>query len=317
MRGSTASVMRAGAKKFTAIVSSSSAVVSCCTRRRLGMAALCTITSRWPNSSHASSATCTAASTSPRSQGQSRWPSPAHRSTTSRRRSSRRATTPTVAPRSASMGASAAPIPDDAPVTSTVVPSVTCIRRRYLTPMSDSPVAAGADQAEPVSLGVRGRKVVMAVAFAVAAVAAQLLRQRGYRTWNTVWAEDGFVYAADAYRQPALSTLFRGYAGYAQFGPRLLILPARLLPVSALAAYCAIVSAAVWALLGLFVVRSSRGWIESRGLRVVLAVLVVAAPTAFYEVNANLANLGWPLLYAAAWAVASRRTGAADVAARV
>lgn len=182
--------------------------------------------------------------------------------------------------------------------------------------MSDSPVAAGADQAEPVSLGVRGRKVVMAIAFAVAAVALQLLRQRGYRTWNTVWAEDGLVYASDAYRHPALSTLFRGYAGYAQFVPRALVLPARLLPVDALGAYCAAVSALVCALLALFVYRSSMGWIRSRRLRAVIAMLAVLAPTAFYEVNANLANLGWPLLYAAAWAVASRRDSTGDVALR-
>jgi hypothetical protein len=168
----------------------------------------------------------------------------------------------------------------------------------------------------PVSLGARGRKVVWAAGFVVAAVGLQLLRQRGYRTWNTVWAEDGFVYAADAYQHPALSTLFRGYAGYAQFVPRALILPARSLPVDALGVYCAVVSAAVWALLALFVFRSSAGWIESRRLRALLAVLLVAAPTAFHEVNANLANLGWPLLYAAGWAVVSRRTSAGDVGLR-
>ena len=45
------------------------------------------------------------------------------RSSTSSSRSARRATMPTVAPRSASIGASAAPMPDDAPVTSTRAPS--------------------------------------------------------------------------------------------------------------------------------------------------------------------------------------------------
>src|ERR1019366_5468808 len=43
---------------------------------------------------------------------------------TSARRSSRRATSPTVAPRRARIRASAAPIPDDAPVTSTRDPSI-------------------------------------------------------------------------------------------------------------------------------------------------------------------------------------------------
>ena len=47
-----------------------------------------------------------------------------HRSSTSSSRSARRATMPTVAPRSARIGASAAPMPDDAPVTRIFAPSI-------------------------------------------------------------------------------------------------------------------------------------------------------------------------------------------------
>jgi len=39
-----------------------------------------------------------------------------------------------------------------------------------------------------MSFGARGRKVVTAAGFVVVAVVVQLLRQRGYRTWHTVWA---------------------------------------------------------------------------------------------------------------------------------
>src|SRR4051812_2852516 len=48
---------------------------------------------------------------------------------------------PTVAPRAASIGASAAPMPDDAPVTSTVVPSVTCTRPPSAPTISDTDVS--------------------------------------------------------------------------------------------------------------------------------------------------------------------------------
>ena len=47
-----------------------------------------------------------------------------HSASTASRRSRRRATMPTVAPRSASIGASAAPMPDDAPVTRIVEPAI-------------------------------------------------------------------------------------------------------------------------------------------------------------------------------------------------
>jgi hypothetical protein len=81
--------------------------------------------------------------------------------------------------------------------------------------------------------------------------------------------------------------------------------------------YCAVVAASVWALLALFIYRSSAGWIVSRQLRAMLAVFSVAAPVAYYEVNANLTNLGWPLLFAAFWAVVSKHDGPLDVVARV
>src|ERR1019366_8461804 len=88
----------------------------------MGTPALFTRQSRWPKASHASSATRPASSTSPRSATHIRESGASTRQSarTSARRSSRRATSPTVAP----LRASAAPIPDDAPVTSTRDPSI-------------------------------------------------------------------------------------------------------------------------------------------------------------------------------------------------
>jgi hypothetical protein len=73
--------------------------------------------------------------------------------------------------------------------------------------------------------------------FALAAVATaalcilQLLRQTGTPSWQTIWAEDGSVYSTDALRMGAIDTLFRGYAGYVQFLPRVLALAVNAVPM--------------------------------------------------------------------------------------
>jgi len=150
----------------------------------------------------------------------------------------------------------------------------------------------------------------------IAMIGAQLVRQPGARSWNTVWAEDGTVYASEAYAHPALSTLLRGYAGYTQFVPRVIALGVRPLPVAWMAPYFAVVTAVVIALLALFVYRSTEGWVQSSWLRASVMFMTALAPVIYFEVNANIANLGWPLLFASYWAFASRRDGPWDTGLR-
>ena len=95
--------------------------------RRMGTPALLTRQSRWPKASQASSATRPAQL----HVGEVRHPQPrvgaialGSRRAPRRDAASRRATRPTVAPRRARIRARAAPIPDDAPVTSTRDPSI-------------------------------------------------------------------------------------------------------------------------------------------------------------------------------------------------
>ncbi len=161
------------------------------------------------------------------------------------------------------------------------------------------------------------RSVLLGIGFVAVVTAAQLLRQSGLHVWDTVWAEDGRIYTTDALNHPATATLFRGYAGYVQLLPRLLALGTRLVPPDRIAEYLALASAVVTSLLGLVVVRSSAGWIRSELLRWTLGLMTALAPVAYFEVNANLANLGWPLVMAAFWAIASRQRGRLDVAVRV
>src|SRR5262249_43178836 len=118
MRGSTAWPIAAGVRKFTRITHSIVSVSRRVVWRRIGTPALLTSASRPPNASHASSATRTAASVSARSHTHIFALGP-QSACTSRSRSARRATIPTVYPCAASIRARAAPMPDDAPVTST------------------------------------------------------------------------------------------------------------------------------------------------------------------------------------------------------
>ena len=167
-----------------------------------------------------------------------------------------------------------------------------------------------------MSTSARWRAAVLGTSFLVVAIGLELVRQPGHRTWDTVWAEDGRVYLADVYHHPVLSTLFRGYAGYVQFVPRLVVLPARLLPVQLAAAYLAFVSAGIAALLALFVVRCTDGLVSSPWLRWLVAMLAVLTPVMLTETNANIANLGWPLLFASCWAVVSLHDGRSDTIGR-
>ena len=78
----------------------------------------------------------------------------------------------------------------------------------------------------------RVRGAAFGLAFVIGSAALVLLRQPGFASWNTVWAEDGAVYASQALSRPALHTLVTPYAGYVQLTPRLLALPVRVLPVA-------------------------------------------------------------------------------------
>jgi hypothetical protein len=108
-----------------AMTASTTSGVSSVTDLRFGMPALLTSTSTPPSSSSARRANDSIPSRSDKSTVHDRDSGEClrRRSSTSRSLSSRRAQMPTVAPRSANPSASAAPIPDDAPVTNTFLPA--------------------------------------------------------------------------------------------------------------------------------------------------------------------------------------------------
>jgi hypothetical protein len=142
-----------------------------------------------------------------------------------------------------------------------------------------------------------------------------LLRQNTTRSWDTISAEDGWLYFQQAHDH-GLAVLFRGYAGYVQLPTRLLAAPSTLVPVSGLAVYFALVSSVFCALLACFVFWASDGWVRSRAARLALASLVVLMPALGQENSANLTNTIWMLAAVAPWAFAARSERSRAVALR-
>ena len=149
----------------------------------------------------------------------------------------------------------------------------------------------------------------------VLAVVLPLLRQRGAPSWDTIWAEDGWIYFQQAHDH-GISVLFRGYAGYLQLPPRLLAAIAGLVPIDHLAAYLAVSAAVVGAGLAWFVYWASSAWVDSRPARVALASLVVLMPALGYENTATITNLIWIFAAVTPWALVSTAQGRWAVVAR-
>ena len=162
----------------------------------------------------------------------------------------------------------------------------------------------------------RARVAVLTAAAVVALTSLQLVRQSGTPSWQSVWAEDGAIYGREAFGVPLWRTLFRGYGGYVQFVPRLIATFARVVGVEGVAALFAFSAALVTALLAVFVFRCTAGWIDDPWLRGVVAVMSALAPVSYVEAGNNIANLGWPLLVGASWAIVSRQRQVADTVAR-
>lgn len=137
----------------------------------------------------------------------------------------------------------------------------------------------------------------------VAAVAGSAwpgrLALAGVTPWNTVWAEDGSVFLQGAVTQPLRSVL-RAYGGYLNIGPRLLVIPARIVPTHLAAAFLLLLSSVAAAALCAVVFRRIRpllGFFPS----FVVAVSPACFPVTREEVVASLANLQWIALPAVFW----------------
>jgi hypothetical protein len=160
---------------------------------------------------------------------------------------------------------------------------------------------AGALFAAPPPRAVTGRTAALAVLAVAAAVAVGLLRQPGPGALDTVWAEDGTVFLADAVDDGPWSALGTSYAGYFHVVPRLVGALAAAVPAGAAAAVLAISAALCAALLALLVYVASAAHLPSRLSRIIVSAGLVVVPVAQDEVLNSIANFHWYGLYALFW----------------
>jgi len=132
---------------------------------------------------------------------------------------------------------------------------------------------------------------------------AQLFRQTGVHSWDTVWAEDGKYFFNGT---NSVGDLFHQYAGYLQLTGRSFGLVAHLVPIDDVAIFYAVGGAALTSLMAAAVWYFSEQLVMSRVLRVVLALQVVVLPAMLLEQVANGVNAMWAVLYAGWWALVYR-----------
>jgi hypothetical protein len=139
-----------------------------------------------------------------------------------------------------------------------------------------------------------------AVGWLAGAVAAQLLRQQGIPATDTVWAEDGTLFLADALRDP-LGSVVEPYTGYLHLVTRLVAAFTSLFPLRWAAFVLAAMSALIVALLSLYVLWASKGVLRTFGARLAVAISMILLPAAGYETANNATNLRWYFLFACFW----------------
>ena len=139
-------------------------------------------------------------------------------------------------------------------------------------------------------------------AWIVVATGIQLARQTGAPAWDTIWAEDSYLFLDDALNDGPLSVL-RPIGGYLYVGPRLIGLVLAALPLEWAAAGFALSAAVIVSCLSVYVFRASSELLPSPAYRAVLAAAMVLLPAAGMESLNNLANIQFFLFFAACWAL--------------
>ncbi len=127
---------------------------------------------------------------------------------------------------------------------------------------------------------------------------AQLVRQPGVPSWDSVWQEHGSIFLSDAMYQSFPRALVHAYNAYLHVVPRMVASLAAAVPLNRAALVLATSSAVVVALLSVYVYFASATLLRSQWARVVLAAMFVLLPATAYETTANVANLHWYLLFA-------------------
>ena len=163
---------------------------------------------------------------------------------------------------------------------------------------------------------ITARRALVCAGIAVLCIAIQLIRMWSSVPLDSIWAEDGGTWLADAMTRGFFDALTTTWNGYLQTSSRLVAEPVALLPVAWFAAVMAICGAAIVTGCAFLVWRASAGHIESPRLRAALAAMVVLLPVVGVESLDNVTNSIWFLLFASFWVLLWRpRTFARAAAA--
>jgi hypothetical protein len=130
-----------------------------------------------------------------------------------------------------------------------------------------------------------------------------IARQTGVGALDTLWAEDGAVFLADALRGTLASTVFEPAVGYVHVVPRTMAALAAALPLEAAPYVMSGGAALVLAGLAVFVFHASGAYLEHTWTRLLVAVSIILVPAGGAEVFNSAALLHFFLMYAAFWAL--------------
>lgn len=120
-------------------------------------------------------------------------------------------------------------------------------------------------------------------------------------SWDTIYAEDYFVFLTQALQKHW--NIFIGYNSDWQFVPRVIAQVVVYLPITQASRAFAVAGALVAACCALFIYHASAGHIRSAWLRTLLAAALVLLPAAPMEIIDSGVNSVWYLMPAAFWAL--------------
>jgi hypothetical protein len=115
---------------------------------------------------------------------------------------------------------------------------------------------------------------------------------------NTVWAEDGKVFLEEQFDMGVVGALFHDYAGYLHVVPRLVVAVAsHAAPIDRFAVTVSVLCVLVTGAIGAAVYVLTAGVLDSVVARVLLAFVPALVPLGPMEIQGNVANLHWFLMF--------------------
>ena len=121
--------------------------------------------------------------------------------------------------------------------------------------------------------------------------------------WDSLIAEDGHIFLAQAFSNNLADNLTTSYQGYLHTVPRLIAKAASWIPLDHAPLAMSLLATLLVSALAVYVFQASSAWIASPLLRAVLALAVPFIPVTAREMSGTVSNLHWYFIYACFWAV--------------